>query len=935
MVVGEQLNQFHNCVDNKCKCKEDSSICSLKNWECGFSAVEDCSVNCGECETGWKCSEHKCECIPKDCNEMQWECGSGIENRCNTGSGIENRCNTLIECPSCPSGKNCENHQCFEPECINCCSIEWECGTCIDNCGNEINCGSCNDYHSCSLHKCICKPQQEICNLKKWNCGTGLVEDCNVDCGLCDNGFQCIDNECVPMPTPSIQPSPMPSLTPSISPSPSPSPQISPSLTPMPSPSPSPIEEDTVPPETPKNLKAEAGELEVFLSWNESTDNVGLNGYKIYRKVSTGEYTEFGFSSITEFEDTEVEAGTIYYYKVTAIDVAGNESGFSNSVGAKPVPKNKGPKITSLIAKPEGTIKEGEPVEFTVIAKDPENEEIEIEWHFGDGETIKAGKKISHTYYLEENEFVKTFNLTVVVTDESGNKEQKSIPVKVSKATLKVKLFEPKISPQEPFEKGKKYYLKVKILDEFNNPVPLNSIKKLNARIKGKKELLLQSLGSGIFGAELETSYDFDSIEYLEIEVEAEINSLISSTNAAIPLYFKPAELKVENPFKGTLFLNSKIGKIEVKPVLPNNAFPEKGEFYAELKSSFFSKKFQMTPKNEELFATIVHFVSEEDLDHGLKLLLRGQDSHGNILMQQFTIPLNDKNPFLHVEFVKPDFSTNKKYGLGEQIEVIARIFSPQGEKLKMGKISYLIEDTSTKGVFTQSEKEKEFKAKITMPLPEFGLKEVELKIYGEAEIGKNRYRDREVTTIPLTGLVNIEMLYPKNGFTEFNFEKPQTIYTKLTYPDGEPLTKNKINAVLFIDGKEKEIQLIRWHLKNQYWAKLDEPLEGKHDLSLKLLDGFTGTTTISTEIKKVYDWTPLFMVSLAVLFIAVIFFLWFQITSIPKEAENAEIGFAEFLKKLREKPKKPKKKEKRIEKRKKPKKPKSSLDEFILPKYR
>ena len=65
----------------------------------------------------------------------------------------------------------------------------------------------------------------------------------------------------------------------------------------------------------------------VSLSWNASTDNVGVTGYRVYRGGAG-----VGTSSTTSFTNTGLSASTSYTYTVRAVDGAGNESAASNSV---------------------------------------------------------------------------------------------------------------------------------------------------------------------------------------------------------------------------------------------------------------------------------------------------------------------------------------------------------------------------------------------------------------------------------------------------------------------------------------------------------------------------------------------------------------------------------------------------------------------------
>jgi chitodextrinase len=84
---------------------------------------------------------------------------------------------------------------------------------------------------------------------------------------------------------------------------------------------------DTVPPTQPTNLTATTPLNRVDLTWNASTDNVGVAGYDVIRngaKIAT--------SAGPSYSDTSVSPQTTYTYEVRARDGAGNLSAPSNSV---------------------------------------------------------------------------------------------------------------------------------------------------------------------------------------------------------------------------------------------------------------------------------------------------------------------------------------------------------------------------------------------------------------------------------------------------------------------------------------------------------------------------------------------------------------------------------------------------------------------------
>ena len=88
---------------------------------------------------------------------------------------------------------------------------------------------------------------------------------------------------------------------------------------------------DTEPPGPPTGLVATPAELEAQLSWNANSEP-DLAGYRVYRSTTQGSgYEEVTSALITDTSYTDpVGAEGTCYYVVTAEDVAGNESGYSN-----------------------------------------------------------------------------------------------------------------------------------------------------------------------------------------------------------------------------------------------------------------------------------------------------------------------------------------------------------------------------------------------------------------------------------------------------------------------------------------------------------------------------------------------------------------------------------------------------------------------------
>ena len=87
---------------------------------------------------------------------------------------------------------------------------------------------------------------------------------------------------------------------------------------------------DTAKPSIPGNLSATGSARQVALSWQASTDNVAVTGYRVLRGGVP--LTTVG-GSATTYTDPNLAAGT-YSYTVQALDAAGNASDPSNSASA-------------------------------------------------------------------------------------------------------------------------------------------------------------------------------------------------------------------------------------------------------------------------------------------------------------------------------------------------------------------------------------------------------------------------------------------------------------------------------------------------------------------------------------------------------------------------------------------------------------------------
>lgn len=91
---------------------------------------------------------------------------------------------------------------------------------------------------------------------------------------------------------------------------------------------------DTAAPSVPTAVSATAASsTEITVSWSASTDNVGVEGYRIFRGG-----TQVGTSTAPSFTASGLSPSTAYSYRVAAFDAAGNVSAMSAEASATTLP---------------------------------------------------------------------------------------------------------------------------------------------------------------------------------------------------------------------------------------------------------------------------------------------------------------------------------------------------------------------------------------------------------------------------------------------------------------------------------------------------------------------------------------------------------------------------------------------------------------------
>src|SRR5579884_3012535 len=97
-------------------------------------------------------------------------------------------------------------------------------------------------------------------------------------------------------------------------------------------------------PSVPTGLTATAvSSNQIDLIWTASTDNVGVAGYRVYRNGR-----QIAATASSGYSDKGVAASTVYRYRISAYDAAGNVSAQSEEVsGATPAPADTTPPVIS------------------------------------------------------------------------------------------------------------------------------------------------------------------------------------------------------------------------------------------------------------------------------------------------------------------------------------------------------------------------------------------------------------------------------------------------------------------------------------------------------------------------------------------------------------------------------------------------------------
>jgi hypothetical protein len=189
---------------------------------------------------------------------------------------------------------------------------------------------------------------------------------------------------------------------------------------------------DSVPPSAPGALTATGGLGQAQLSWGAATDNIGVVRYDVHRSSTAG-FTPSAANRVaqvtgTSYTDTGMAAGA-WYYRVIAVDAAGNTGPASNEATATVTADTTAPTV-SLTAPANGATVSGA---VTVSASASDNVGI-AGVQFKRGTTNIGSEDTSSPYSVSWDTTALangSYTLTAVARDAAGNSTT-SAPITVT-----------------------------------------------------------------------------------------------------------------------------------------------------------------------------------------------------------------------------------------------------------------------------------------------------------------------------------------------------------------------------------------------------------------------------------------------------------------------------------------------------------------------
>ena len=175
---------------------------------------------------------------------------------------------------------------------------------------------------------------------------------------------------------------------------------------------------DTQPPSAPQGLAVTgSSQTSISVSWNPSTDNVGVSGYDLYRNG-----TSIGTTSATSRTFSSLTCGTSYTLGVDAYDAAGNKSAASSITASTAACPDTQPPTT-----PTGLLVTGSTATSISISWNASFDNVSVSGYDAYLGSTLAGTTTTFTIYTFSGLTCGTsYTVAVDAFDPSGNKSGKA-----------------------------------------------------------------------------------------------------------------------------------------------------------------------------------------------------------------------------------------------------------------------------------------------------------------------------------------------------------------------------------------------------------------------------------------------------------------------------------------------------------------------------
>ncbi len=665
-----------------------------------------------------------------------------------------------------------------------------------------------------------------------------------------------------------------------------------------------PEKQDTTAPPAPTGLGAVAGDEFVKLGWNASTDESGIANYRVYRNGSFLRGT-----GNTTYTDNGLSNGTTYYYAVSAVDGAGNESVKSGTVGATPgsgsVSENKAPVIESFSSN-AGRINNGDSVSFDAYAYDPDGDELTYKWFFGDGETDEGIDldEVEHNYKLPAGDVKKEYFVTLEVSD-GENSAGKTLEITVEQPMFNINFVMP--AEDTVFKKGEEIEILLEVRDIYG--LPMADVESVEISFEGEA-LRSRKEAEGIYSASYESSFTDKKVSSVYAFVEAEIDGVLIENNALRLVHFRPGELKIAAPFDSgarEMYVGSKIGRVCTRASSLDAEFVEND---AEVSAIFSCTggKFRMPYAGEEEFCVEIDYVLGEG-DIGCEVTISAEDRWGNEGSGVFMLPVSGHNPLFGISLLRPDLGKGKVFGFGQNVRFEVAVSGKEAEKIAAGtKITLNIPGLLEGREFSKDLSGGEnYILDYRMPTRDSNRNELTLEIRGSASAGGEEFSaSKVIEDVLLTGAIDVNVLYPRAGEATLDIVNPNRLVVELRYPNGEKLEAGEVDAYIKDNNSEQGIVFVRDGQTGLYTADLGYDLGiGKHVMAIELRGNFRGNeVSVVTEIMEPFD---LMLIVYAVVVMFVVFGVsyfgylrWREYAVERGSLETQRTGTLKLMRKLR-----------------------------------